>query len=134
MQIYKTNPTQPYKQLLTPLTVKTPEDLWLQSLEKTIQGVLSHFIKHIITIPFIIIVITSGIAPFPKTVCIVACCETSEVLIEQLASCDTTVCEKNITYADILLDCCSTRSRKKVLYFWSYLSLVLRTTVWSGWK
>jgi len=75
--------------------------------------VLHHFIKHIITIPFSIIVIAGGIALFPKTAFIVACCESSEVLIKHSASCDTTVCEKNITYTDILLDYCSPRSRKK---------------------
>lgn len=65
LQIYKTNPTQMHKPLVLLLAAKTPEDLWLQSLEKTLHGVPTHFTEHIITLLFIITVIASGIASFP---------------------------------------------------------------------
>lgn len=42
-------------------TAKSLEDLWLQNVEETVQGVPNHLIEHSITILFVITVIIGGI-------------------------------------------------------------------------
>lgn len=115
-------------------TAKSLEDLWLQNVEETVQGVPNHLIEHSITILFVITVIIGGIVWFPQSVRIGTCYKCIEVLLKCRTSCNTAVSEKTITYSVVFLDCSSSRSREKELHFWSCLSLVLRMAVWSGWK